>query len=398
MRTKGPQLTALLIAPHRDLAQQFLHAVEQARVFEVTSELKAYPAAQVLEMRLRQAKPDVVFIDVLSDLDASCEIIRACCALDGQLQVIGIHHDNNAQAILRSLRAGAGEFLPAPFEIGTQAAAGERLRRLLQPDEPSEHEQGYLTVFSSAKPGAGSSTLAAQTAFALKRATQKRVLLADFDVMGGMIGFYLKLNHSRSVLDALQAADQLDEGLWATLVASHDGVDILSAPDTPFAANIDTARLHAVFEFARQNYDWIIIDVPVVFQRLSLMAISEADQAFLITTSELPSLHLARKAVNLLNQLGFPRERFQILMNRINKRDEIAVSDIEKLFNCAVHSRFPNDYFSLHRAVTLGQPVDAHSELGKAIEALADKLIAPNPAGGAKRPGVAEGKAQLSYA
>ena len=82
-------------------------------------------------------------------------------------------------------------------------------------------------------------------------------------------------------------------------------------PDTPFAASIDAARLHAVLEFARLNYDWIVIDLPVVFQRLSLMAISESDRAFLITTSELPSLHLARKAVNLLDQLGFPGNAFR---------------------------------------------------------------------------------------
>jgi pilus assembly protein CpaE len=88
----------------------------------------------------------------------------------------------------------------------------------------------------------------------------------------------------------------------------------------------------------------------------------------------LPSLHLARKAVNLLDHLGFPKERFQIVMNRIDKRDEIAGSDIERLFNCAIDARIPNDYFSLHRAVTLGQPVDGHSELGRAVENLANRL------------------------
>ncbi len=141
-----------------------------------------------------------------------------------------------------------------------------------------------------------------------------------------------------------------------------------------YTGPVDAARLHAVLEHARMNYDWIVIDLPVVFQRLSLMTISESDHAFLVSTSELPSLHLARKAVNLLDQLGFPKERFQIMMNRINRRDEIGGSDIERLFNCSVNSRIPNDYFSLHRAVTLGQPVDGHCELGKAMEGLASRL------------------------
>jgi hypothetical protein len=61
-------------------------------------------------------------------------------------------------------------------------------------------------------------------------------------------------------------------------------------------------------------------------------------------------------------------------MNRIDRRDEIAGSDIERLFNCSIDARIPNDYFSLHRAVTLGQPVDGHSELGKAVESLAGRL------------------------
>ena len=42
-----------------------------------------------------------------------------------------------------------------------------------------------------------------------------------------------------------------------------------------------------------------------------------------------------------------------------------------KLFNCPVHASLPNDYFSLHRVVTLGQPLGPEGELGKAIERLA---------------------------
>ena len=397
MKGKGPELTALLIAADRELAQAFSLAAEQVRVFQVVSELKAYPARQSLEIRLKQLKPDVVLLDLATELETACELIRWVAACGAGTQVIGLHVRNDSDAILRSLRAGATEFLHPPFDAAGQSEAAARIRRLLQPEAIEEGEPGSITAFSSAKPGSGASTIAAQTAFALKRSTGKRVLLADFDVMGGMIGFYLKLNHSKSVLDALQFADQLGDSLWSSLVAPCEGVDILPAPETPYAGLVDSSRLHAVLEYARLNYEWIVVDLPVVFQRLSLMAISESDRAFLITTSELPSLHLARKAVNLLNQLGFPKERFQILMNRINKRDEIAVSDIEKLFNCTVHARFPNDFFSLHRAVTLGQAIDGHSELGKAIEVLASRLSATGASGG-KKAGASDPKGVLSYA
>jgi hypothetical protein len=39
-----------------------------------------------------------------------------------------------------------------------------------------------------------------------------------------------------------------------------------------------------------------------------------------------------------------------------------------------VHASLPNDYFSLHRVVTLGQPLGNDGDLGRAIESVAAKL------------------------
>ncbi len=374
MTARARILTAVSIISNPELANQFSSAIAATGVFQILSQFHSYPSQQALEIRLRQTKPDVILLDVATDLDTACELIRSVSSLNLQTHVVGLHVRNDSEAVLRSLRMGASEFLYAPFDVRVQNEAALRLRRLLEPSPQERLEPGTIVAFASAKPGAGASTLAAQTAFALARATSKRILLADFDLMGGMIGFYLKLTNTKSLLDALQSAEKLNEGAWPSLVAMADGLDILPAPETPYAGSVDAARLHAVLEHARMNYDWIILDLPLVFQRLSLMTISESDRAFLVTTSELPSLHLARKAVTLLEQLGFPKERFQIMINRINRRDEIAGSDIERLFNCGVDARIPNDYFSLHRAVTLGQPVEGHCELGRAIEGLARRL------------------------
>lgn len=374
MRANLPELTALLIAPDRSLADAFLATVPLTHAFQVVSDLKSYPSTQTLDIRIRQLRPDVLLIDLGSSLDSAAELIKFAASLSHPPQIVGLHNQNDSRSILLSLRMGASEFLHAPFDVEVQREAISRLRRLRQPESDSLPDPGTVVVFSSAKPGAGASTLAIQTAFALQRASGKRVLLADLDLMGGTIGFYLKLNHTQSAIQALESADQLSRSLWSNLVSDSEGIDVLPAPDVPFAGGIDASRLHSVIEYARMNYEWILVDVPVVFQRLSLMAISESDRTFLISTSELPSLHLARKAVNLLDQLGFPKDRFQVMMNRVDKRDELGAPEIEKLFNCTVHSRVPNDYFSLHRSVTLGQAVDGHSELGKAIAGIAAKL------------------------
>jgi pilus assembly protein CpaE len=251
-----------------------------------------------------------------------------------------------------------------------QFEAIQRLRRLCVVETPERTEAGHAVAFASSKPGSGASTIATQAAFALQRLTGKRILLADLDLTGGTIGFYLKLSHNYSLVDALQHAEHMDPALWNSLAVNYGGVDILPAPAAPYDEPIDPSRLRVLVANARSVYDWVILDLPALFNRSSLMAISECERAYLVSTTELPSLHLTRKALNLVDQIGFPKDRFHVLVNRMDRRDDISVADMEKLFGVPVHASLPNDYFSLHRVVTLGQPLGADGDLGKAIEGL----------------------------
>ncbi len=392
------QITALLISPNRDLAQQFVATLPQTKAFQILADLKSYPPAQTLEIRARQLKPDVVLLDLATDLGVATELIRFVTALTPPLQVVGLHTQSDSGAILQSLRAGATEFLYAPFELATQRDAIARLRRLCAPERPVDTEAGHVVAFTSSKPGSGASTLATQTAFSLQRLSGKRILLADFDLTGGTIGFYLKLSHNYSLVDALQHAEHLDPTLWNSLAVNHGGLDILPSPAAPYAEAIDGGRLRVLIDHARQLYEWVILDLPTIFSQTSLMAVAECERAFLVSTSELPSLHLTRKAMTMIDQLGFPKERFQVLVNRVEKRDDIGTANLEKLFNCPVHASFPNDYFSLHRVVTLGQPLGTEGELGKAIERLAGRLCGVVSDGKKAGPGIREMRPALSHA
>jgi pilus assembly protein CpaE len=380
------QIAALLIAPNRDLAQQFTATLADTRAFQILADLKSYPPPQTLEIRARQLKPDVVVLDLATDLAVAAELIRFIVGLTPPVHVLGLHTSNDSQAILQSLRAGATEFLCAPFDPVIQRGAVARLRRLCAPEPAAPAATGRVIAFSSAKPGSGASTIATQSAFALQRLTGKRILLADFDLTGGTIGFYLKLNHNYSVVEALQHAEHLDQALWNSLAVNHGGLDILPAPAAPYADPIDPSRMSMLINYARQLYDWVILDLPAVFHRPSLMAIADCDRAFLVSTAELPSLHMTRKAMSLLGKIGFPKERFQVLLNRVDKRADIGANTMEKLFNCPVNASLPNDYFSLHRVVTLGQPLGPESDLGKAIENVAARLSGVLGLGGKSAP------------
>jgi pilus assembly protein CpaE len=375
-RSAQPQseLTSLMISPNRELAQQFSATLPSTRAFHVLAEMKSYPPVQTLDIRLRQLRPDLVFLDLATDLDQAAELIEFIAGIRPPVFVVGLHFLNDSEAILRSLRAGATEFLYAPFDLEMQRQALVRIVRLRKPSTRSEADRGRLVVFSSSKPGSGASTLACETAYALNKQSGRKVLLADFDVISGSVAFFLKIGQEFSLLDVLKQMDESGEPDWSSLVVNADGIDVLTAPDTPSNDALDPDRLHDALESVREVYDWIVVDLPSIFEKVSLLTMSDCDEAFVVSTSELPSLHLTRKAVAYLGNVGFGMERYRVLVNRLGKQENITSEDMAKIFGAPVHATFPNDYLSIHKGLTLGTPLGVRCPLGKSVDSFAGQL------------------------
>ena len=368
------QMHALLVSPDRALAQQFRDVATEALTFGISAEVQTYPAPETLQTRMREAGAEVLLLDVGTDLETAATLIRQASALKAAIPVIALHRSNDSQAILKTLRCGALEFLYAPFDIAIQQAAIARIRKTNEPRNAQDQDRGKVIVFTSAKSGAGASTLAVQTAFALRRITNGRVLLADFDVSGSSIGFLLNLSPEHTLTDLLRDGVRLTTDDWSRVVVQADEISVLAAPEFPQGEVVEPPRMQQLLEYARGHYDWIVVDLPNVFERASLVAIADADQSFIVSTSELASLHLTRRAVKLLQQLEFDSARYQILLNRMNERSEVSSSDLTKIFDCRVDRGLPADRVAIARALCDGRAADAESPIGRAVGSLAEKL------------------------
>ena len=355
------QLVAVAILPNRALAQQFLRALPESQAFRIAAEWTGYPPVAKLEAQLRQTRPDLVLIDVSADLPQAARLIEAISGLSRPLPVIALHTGNEASALLACLRAGAAEFLYAPFTPELQRQAGARVASLLPVERVEQTKRGRLVVFASAKPGSGASTLAAHTAFALHEVTGERILLVDFALWSGTIRLLFKLPGTPSLAEALQAVDanrlSANADIWASLVQRKGGVDLLPSPGSLSTGHADPSKLRKILDCARPVYDWVIVDLPTVFERLSLLMLPEAEHGFLVTTPELPSLHLTRKAVSLLAQVGLSHDNFKVIVNRAGRADEVTLEAMAKIFKAPVYATFPNDYRSLHKSLSAGQPI-----------------------------------------
>jgi Flp pilus assembly CpaE family ATPase len=134
----------------------------------------------------------------------------------------------------------------------------------------------------------------------------------------------------------------------------------------------DPGRVRLLLDFARRAYRFTVLDVPR--SDMTLDALEAVTNLVVVTSQELPSLRSAgRLAHTLRSRYGAPRVK--AVMNRFDKRAEIAHGDVERVIGDAVKHLIPSDYFAALEALNHGRPVALEQgTLPSALRALAYDL------------------------
>jgi pilus assembly protein CpaE len=374
----------LLVCPDQGLAQALRAAAAAAPQLLLASSLNAYPAPRGLSDALSSA--DALALDVGTNRKTALELIQAALETRPELAVIALARNNDPETILQCLRLGAAEFLSSPFPPNDLRQAVQRIgRRQTVETHASGSKRGRLIVFAPVKGGSGATTLATNVAYAIRRESDARVLLADMHLAAGVIAFLLRVQTPYSVLDALRHSSQLDDALWKSLVTTHDGVDILAAPERPEPALIEPFPAEEMFEFCRSLYDYVVADLGSICEGLGLTAATAADSINLVCSTDMPSLFMMRRTIPLLEEMGRARDQINVLVNRVERRSDLSTEDMEKIFRASVHATFPDDPSTVLRAQRDGALVAETSELGRGVQRFARAIVGakPKPVGGA---------------
>jgi pilus assembly protein CpaE len=257
--------------------------------------------------------------------------------------------------LVRFLRAAAPDVVF--LSVATRRSALETAARIVIPS----------------KAGVGCSTIALNTSIMLAQQPGMKVLLADFDLNCGLIGFMLQLETPYSVVSAAENAHAMDEDLWQRLVTTRGQLDVLPAGPFLPGFRIEPTQIRYLLEFARRNYKAICLDLSGILEKFSLEILHESKEIFLVCTPEVPSLHLAREKMKFLRSQDL-HGRVRVLLNRAQRRSMLPISEVEKLLGVPVFQTFPNDYAGVHRALSAGKSVNADSELGRGFRALAESI------------------------
>jgi len=331
---------------------------------EIRNRLSAVPGAEVavivddpedLSDALKAESPDVLYADLGHAPHVVLDLLESLGSAMPDLLVSGCQDDS--QVILRSMQIGAREFLPqAPNEDDLNRAI-QRLLRGRQVEPAIERSAQVISVMG-AKGGVGATCVTSQLAASLQE-KGGRVVIVDLNFPLGDVALHFDIEPSYTLADIAREGDSLDGTYLRSILQVHQsGVQILAAPprieDSELIQGEHVTRL---LEILRRQFDFVLLDVSRNWNDASVRALDLADQILVVTSLDVPTLHHARKHMELLRRLGHPTEKIHAVVNRQSSGDAVTERDLTRFLGRKADAAIPNDYANTVESVNQGKPL-----------------------------------------
>jgi pilus assembly protein CpaE len=378
-------LTLGLIIATKEWRQEVQACLEGSAVRTVIDQQEFGDWPAFLE-KLERIRPDAILIDLARSKEPYEELIAQVKGTSASPMVVALHQSAEPEMILSVIHAGADEYLYPPFSVNLGKAL-ERMSGRSKQRQSLSSNAGKILGFFSAKGGCGATTIACHMAVELSRQTSQEVLLADFDLDAGLVGFLMKSKSHYSILDAMSNTHRLDASYWRALISNGmPRLQVIRAPGaTTLREEPKREDVQTVLRFVRFQYDWTIVDLGRGLNPSVVNALEELDEAFLITTLDVPALHQVQQVLRNLLDSGYSQNRVRLILNRVSKSPDVMPGELEGLLGIPVYAMLPDEYGSIYEAYAEGQLVPANTNLGRQFSRMAAMIAGIQEQSGKKK-------------
>jgi pilus assembly protein CpaE len=369
---------------------------EPGRTMALAAEIDV-PAVEVVEEHFRQLedlRPQLILIDLGEDPSVGIRLAQVLADRIPGARFAAAGPALPPELLLEAMRAGVTEYLRKPVTRDALAFAVDRIaRKLGAAADGASREPGAVLAFMGTKGGVGTTTLASNLAVRLHQLTGRKTLLVDLHLELGDAALFLGIQPRFHLVDLVRNFHRMDAGLLSSYVEPHSsGVHLLSGPYQPELESVTGADIRQLLHFLRKHYDYVVVDTPRSFSPLSVAALEQAGQIFLVSEVDLPSLRNIKRSLPMLDRIagGGARERVRLLINRFDARgDGILPSEVEGMLGLKVFARISNDYDTVIHSINTGEPFvlnGKRSAVGTDVRKLADELAGSPASTPAARP------------
>jgi pilus assembly protein CpaE len=290
--------------------------------------------------------------------------------------------ENDPEAMRLAMRAGARDYLPQNVSDADLVASLSRIQEEIL--RQGTAKSGKLIVVLNGKGGSGASFLATNLAHSLVVDGAHRVTLADLDFQFGGLHRYLDLTPKVGILEALNAAHDMDETSAQSYTCEHSSsLRLLAVPPQHLAlpSEIPVEKLDALLDVYLTHNDYLVADSPNRLDGITEFFLERADRIILVVQQSLPHIHDAARMLQLMtSEMLIPDKRIGVVVNRFNKNAPVELADIKKALRQDKMITVPNQYQLATESINSGIPVaeiSKNAALTKGIRNLQVELTDP---------------------
>ena len=372
-----------IVTPDRANAELWAMALQRSgRAFDVVTDVHALHEVNVL---VNGSRPDLVIAEVASTRDF--DALEAMANAHPELDYLLAASDLTAETLMRAMRAGVREVLPAPASAEAVVAAAQRLARKRAPGGAAAPaalaKQGEVIGFVSCKGGSGATFVAANVAHLLTRSGTRRVALIDLNLQFGDAALFVTNEHSASnVAEVARNIHRLDrELLQSAMTPAGPGLWVLPAPDDPAqAGDVTPEHVQAILALACTMFDYVVVDVGRTISAVTLRALDACQRIFVVLQLTLPFIRDGKRLREVFRSLDYSASKVRWIVNRNEKSGDITLDDLKRTLGVGELITLPNQYDVVASSVNQGVPVDRlapSSAITRALRELAESIAPP---------------------
>jgi len=337
------------------------------------------------------SRPDLVVVEVAAPRDF--DALETLAARHPEVEYVLVSDLLNPDMLMRAMRAGVREVLPAPATVDAVVAAVQRQvhKRLLAtaPTLTASHgATGQVVAFLSCKGGSGATFTAANIAHLIAADGQHRVALIDLNLQFGDALLFISSARPPSDVAAVASnIDRLDADLLrSAMLQVSPNLHVLAAPEDPAqSSEVAAAHVEAIVQLARSMFDVVVIDAGRSLSSVTLQALDLADRIYAVLQLTLPYVRDGKRLRGVFRSLGYPDAKVAWIVNRYEKGSQITLDDLRRTLGITDVVLLPNQYEAVAASVNQGVPVaetGPGNPITRSLRELA-RTIAPLKAAGA---------------
>jgi len=282
---------------------------------------------EALEL-VRQQTPDLVITDVNMPNMNGLELTRRLRTSHktALIPILMLSAQKQETDVLAGYAQGADEYVGKPVELSIlKAKIDILLRRAGQATAATgEARPGRVILFIHGKGGVGATTLAVNCAVAASSQSPERVGVLDLNLAFGNSDILLDVRDARPLAELARIQGEIDEATFDSFVSAHaTGMRLVVANREPEAAElVSLGAVRLAIERLRRRCDYVFVDLPANFSEHTRIAVDNSTLACVLTTPRLASMKAARECMEILDKIGYQRQRVVLIANQVADQAE----------------------------------------------------------------------------